>query len=63
MKNRPISVNFLNSVDFKYLNSFVNVHCKGVQDRWEDVYNFAQSIFSEDSGSRFADYADGFSEV
>lgn len=39
---------------------------KGVQDRWTEVLNFANQIFSwqnTQSDVKFADYAEGFSEV
>lgn len=39
---------------------------KGVQDRWDDVFQFAEQVFSTqiyESDSHFTEYADGFSEV
>lgn len=39
---------------------------KGVQDRWDDVFHFAEQVFSTqiyESDSHFTEYADGFSEV
>lgn len=42
------------------------VQKKGVQDRWTEVLNFANQIFSwqnTQSDVKFSDYAKGFSEV
>lgn len=50
---------------FDFLMYFWGRH-KGVQDQWTEVLNFASQIFSAQntqSDVKFADYADGFSEV
>lgn len=58
---------FLSSpFSFHNFNSFFRGDHKGVQDRFVEVLNFANEIFScqnEQSDVKFTDYAEGFSEV